>query len=141
MCVARGTSRHGHICTLRIPKAVYRQTTGMGIIMKTLIAAATIASALTVTAPLAAATMAPHRSDMSCEEFLTLDNVTRPKVVYCAEGVKTKGKPNDAVIDITSIDQLVPIVVEQCRAEPHASLWDKLDTSWNILETTVRKHL
>lgn len=77
--------------------------------------AAMIASLLAVTMPLSAATATVHRSDMKCEEFLTLDNVTRPKIIYWAEGVKAAGKHKDAIIDVTSIDQLVPIVVEQCR--------------------------
>jgi hypothetical protein len=78
---------------------------------------------------------------MTCQEFLSLDDVTRPKVVYWAEGLNHRGKPEDAVVDVAETDRLVPVIVEQCRAAPKASFWKKLKTSWDHLEASVKKDL
>lgn len=88
-----------------------------------------------------AASAAQHPASMSCREFLSLDNVQRPKVVYWAEGLNHKGKPTDAAIDIVSTDQVVPMVVEQCTSAPKASFWNELEASWRRLEATVKSHL
>ena len=82
-----------------------------------------------------------HRSSMTCREFLSLDEVTRPKVVYWAEGLNHKGNPEDAVVDIDATDRLVPVLVDQCRVAPQASFWDKLKASWNHFEASLRDHL
>jgi len=63
---------------------------------------------------------------MTCEEFLTLAEVERPKVIYWAEGFNRKGKPEDAVFDVEATDRLVPIVVESCTKEPKESFWKKV---------------
>ena len=62
---------------------------------------------------------------MSCEEFLALDEVTRPKVVYWAEGFSRHGKPEGVVVDTEATDRVVPMLVESCQKEPKASFWKK----------------
>lgn len=86
-------------------------------------------------------TAAPMRGDMRCSDFMSLTEVQRPKVVYWAEGAKHKGRPQDAIIDVTSVDRVVPIIVEQCSAAPQASFWAKLDASWKKLEASVNHRL
>jgi len=63
---------------------------------------------------------------MMCEEFLSLDEVTRPKVVYWAEGYTKKGKPQDAVFDVEATERLVPTLVEVCQKEPKSSFMTKV---------------
>jgi len=63
---------------------------------------------------------------MMCEEFLSLDEVTRPKVVYWAEGYTKKGKPQDAVFDVEATERLVPTLVEVCQKEPKSSFMSKV---------------
>ncbi len=73
---------------------------------------------------------ATHKlAKMTCEEFLTLDDVAKPKVVYWAEGFNRKGKPVDAVIDIDSTDRLVPVLITECQKAPKHSFWQ-----------TIKKH-
>ena len=60
------------------------------------------------------------------EEFLSFDEVARPKLVYWAEGFNQKGKPEDAVFDVETTERLVPVLVEVCRKEPHESFWKKV---------------
>lgn len=63
---------------------------------------------------------------MTCEEFLELEEVVKPKVVYWAEGVNRKGKVEDATFDVETTDRLVPVIIEVCQKEPKASFWKKL---------------
>jgi hypothetical protein len=63
---------------------------------------------------------------MTCEEFVALDDVVKPKVVYWAEGYNKKGKPTDSVVDVDETDRLVPMIVEECKETPKLSFWEKL---------------
>jgi acid stress chaperone HdeA len=65
-------------------------------------------------------------TELTCEEFLSYDEVTRPQIVYWSEGLTGKGKPEDAVIDIDRINSLVPVVVEDCTKDPKSSYWQKI---------------
>jgi acid stress chaperone HdeA len=64
--------------------------------------------------------------ELTCEEFLSYDEVTRPQIVYWSEGLNGKGKPDSAVIDVERTNSLVPVLVEDCRQEPKTSYWTKL---------------
>ncbi len=83
----------------------------------------------------------PYRGDLTCRDFLSLDTTHRPNIVYWVQGINNKGKPEDAVVDIASTEKVIPIVVEQCRADPMASFWTKLDASWRQFEASVKSHL
>jgi hypothetical protein len=63
---------------------------------------------------------------MTCEEFVALDDVVKPKVVFWAEGSNKKGKPMDPVIDVFETDKLVPVLVTECKETPKLSLWEKI---------------
>jgi hypothetical protein len=63
---------------------------------------------------------------ITCQEFLAYDEVTRPQIVYWSEGLNRKGKPKDAVIDIDRINNLVPVLVDDCTKEPQSSYWQKM---------------
>jgi len=78
----------------------------------------------TMTSPVLAATHKPAK--MTCEEFLMLDDMVKPKVVYWAEGFNRKGKPVDAVVDIDATDKLVPVLVTECQKTPKATFWQKI---------------
>lgn len=62
---------------------------------------------------------------MTCEEFVMLEDVARPKLVYWAEGYNRKGKPEEATFDIEATDRLVPVLVEICKQAPKESFWKK----------------
>jgi hypothetical protein len=78
----------------------------------------------TMITPVLAATHKPAK--MTCEEFVALDDMVKPKVVYWAEGFNRKGKPVDAVVDIDATDKVVPILVDECQKTPKASFWQKI---------------
>lgn len=77
-------------------------------------------------APIAKTTAAAKPTKMTCEAFIALDEVSRPKVVYWAEGFNSNGKPDDAVFDVESTEHLVPVLVEECKAAPKESFWKKV---------------
>ncbi|MET0499405.1 MAG: HdeA/HdeB family chaperone [Steroidobacteraceae bacterium] len=66
------------------------------------------------------------RASMSCAEFVTLDDIVQPKVVYWAEGYSKKGRPIDAVVDVVETDTLVPMLVSECKATPKLTFWEKI---------------
>ena len=78
----------------------------------------------TMATPVLAATHKPAK--MTCEEFVSLDDAVKPKVVYWTEGFNHKGKPVDAIVDIDSTDKLIPVLVTECQKTPKASFWQKL---------------
>jgi len=59
---------------------------------------------------------------MTCKEFLALDEEVKPKVVYWVEGFDKKGKPDQVIFDIASIDHYYPVLVEECTASPNNNL-------------------
>jgi hypothetical protein len=63
---------------------------------------------------------------MSCEDFLALDDVTQPQVVYWSEGLTRSGKPEDAVFDVERTNRLVPVLIEDCTKEPKAAYLPKV---------------
>ena len=63
---------------------------------------------------------------MTCEDFVALDEIARPKVVYFVEGFNRNGKPEDAVIDFDQTDRLVPMVYEECKNNPKHTVLSKV---------------
>jgi len=72
----------------------------------------------------------PHKAitplKMTCRDFVELDEVTQPQVVYWSEGYTKKGKPQSATIDMDMTNQLMPVLVQDCTKEPQASFWSKV---------------
>lgn len=62
---------------------------------------------------------------MTCKDFVALDDVQKPKVVYWVEGYSKKGKPVDSVVDFDETDKLIPILVTECKETPKLTLWQK----------------
>ena len=79
-----------------------------------------------MTSTVLGATPTHKPAKMTCEEYVMLDDVVKPKVVYWAEGFNKKGKAEDAVVDIAATDKLVPILVDECQESPKASFWEKI---------------
>jgi hypothetical protein len=69
---------------------------------------------------------APAPAKMTCQEFVALEEVVKPKVVYWAEGFNKDGGVADAVVDIDATDRLVPVLVKECTEAPKLTLWQKI---------------
>ena len=78
----------------------------------------------TMISPVMAATHIPTK--LTCEEFVALDDVVKPKVVYWSEGFNKKGKPVDAVVNVEETDKLIPVLITECQEAPKESFWEKI---------------
>ena len=65
-------------------------------------------------------------ANMTCEDFLALDEVYQPRVVYWTEGFSRNGRPEDAIIDFTGNDRLLPKLIEECTKNPKHLLSNKI---------------
>lgn len=68
----------------------------------------------------------PAPGMVTCTEFVTYDDVTKPKVVYWAEGFNKDGDATAAEVDIDATDRLLPTLVEDCKATPKLTLWQRI---------------
>jgi len=93
---------------------------------KTIFILSSVLLATTMTSPVTAATAKHKPAEMTCEQFLELDDVVKPKVVYWNEGFMYKGKPVDPIVDIEETDRLIPILITECQKTPKVHLKEKI---------------
>jgi hypothetical protein len=112
---------------------------GFGLVLARAAIADTPAPVSTAQAPLAtgkavAPATKPAKSiqpmEMTCEEFLSYDEITRPQIVFLSEGLNGNGKPGHAVFDIERTNSLVPVLIEDCQREPKTSYWQKMKSEF-----------
>ncbi|CDZ76206.1 putative acid stress chaperone HdeA precursor [Legionella massiliensis] len=72
------------------------------------------------------ATKAKQANRMTCEEFLALDEVYRPKVIYWTAGKVKKGNTEDINVLISGTEKLVPEIIEECKKNPKESFWQRV---------------
>jgi hypothetical protein len=74
------------------------------------------------------AASAPKPTTMTCQEFVSLEDVAQPRLVYWAEGFDRDrdGGVADSVVDIDETDRLVPVLVKECKETPKLTFWQKL---------------
>ncbi len=75
-----------------------------------------------MTSPALAATYKP--SQMTCEDFLQIDDIVKPKLVYFAEGNNKGSHPGEFKVE--EIDHIIPILIEDCHKTPKANLVKKM---------------
>ena len=63
----------------------------------------------------------PIRQQLTCNEFLRIDDGVKPEIVYWFATRGDQGKGN-AVIGVDETDGMVPALVEHCKGTPAASL-------------------
>jgi hypothetical protein len=68
--------------------------------------------------------------EMTCEEFLSYDEITRPKIGFLSEGLNGKGKSDHSVFDIERTNSLVPVLIQECQREPKTSYWQKMKSAF-----------
>jgi hypothetical protein len=67
----------------------------------------------------AKAAVSGHKAgEMTCEDFLALGDVERPKAAYWIEGYNRSGKLTDSFIDVDETDKMVPVLVSDCTKNP-----------------------
>lgn len=63
---------------------------------------------------------------MTCEEFIRLDEMTRPKLVYWFDGFDSHGKQVVEDVNFNRNDRLIPVLVEECTKNPKHLLAKKI---------------
>ena len=69
---------------------------------------------------------APKPTSMTCQDFVALEDVAQPRVVYWSQGFNKDAGAADAVVDIDGTDRLVPVLVQECKATPKLTFWQKI---------------
>lgn len=64
---------------------------------------------------------------MTCKEFVEMEEVSRPKLVYWFDGFDRKGRMKESV-DFVETDRLVPLLIEECTKNPNHLLATKIKT-------------
>lgn len=60
--------------------------------------------------------------EVSCRGFMGLEDKFKPEAVAYAIGYNKAKRPDDAVVDVTGVNSLVPVVVSTCVTTPAAPL-------------------
>lgn len=63
---------------------------------------------------------------VTCREFLALQDRFQPQAISYAIGYDKARKPEDAVLDVSGIARLVPVVQKTCRTTPQLSLLQRI---------------
>ena len=63
---------------------------------------------------------------MTCADFLRLDDAAKPELVYWAAIHARRGRLGTDVIDVGDTDSVVPLLIEQCKGAPRESFWRKV---------------
>jgi acid stress chaperone HdeA len=74
---------------------------------------------------------------MTCEDFLAVDDTFKPKVVYYAVAYAKGGKPEAAIIDVEGTEKITPLLIEECKAKPKESFWQKVKAEVTKLKKDV----
>lgn len=63
---------------------------------------------------------------VTCREFLALQDRFQPQVVSYAVGYDKARKPEDAILDVSGISRIVPVVQKSCRTAPEQPLIQRI---------------
>ena len=93
-----------------------------------------IATAVVATTLFASSTVAFGQSStskkavekMTCEDFVALEDSSKPDAINWAVAYGEDGKPESAGVNIEGIEQIVPVVIEACQKTPKESFWQKV---------------
>lgn len=66
--------------------------------------------------------------DVSCQDFLGLDDRLKPQAVSYVIGVNKAKDPTAKVVDVSAVHKLVPVIVSTCRSRPEGALADTVST-------------
>ena len=74
-------------------------------------------------------------ASVTCEEFNALDETFKPTIVAWAAGYRQgEKKPDVVALDVRGIEQITPVVVDECKKAPTTSFWSRV-------EAELKKHL
>ncbi|MBS0848253.1 acid-activated periplasmic chaperone HdeA [Citrobacter sp. JGM124] len=97
-----------------------------------------IFTATLLSAPLAQAE-APNKviGDWTCEDFVALQETSRPVAVSYANALNHKDKPDSAVLNVKDIETVTPVIYQACSQKPQQSFTTVVHQEWD----KFKKHL
>ncbi len=63
---------------------------------------------------------------MTCADFLLVDDAAKPVMVYWAATRDQVGRPESDLVDVDDTDRIVPLLVEKCKETPRQLFWHKV---------------
>jgi hypothetical protein len=72
-------------------------------------------------APAALAAKTAQASAWKCKEFVVIEDQQQPRIFYWADSHARGGAPDNPTVGVERSDQLVPIVMEDCRNQSVAN--------------------
>ena len=72
----------------------------------------------------------------SCNDYLAMDDVVKPKFIYYTVGYSKRGKPTSATFDVVDVDKIMPVIDEYCRVHLTASAYQKVMAESKASEKT-----
>ncbi|MEO8008697.1 MAG: HdeA/HdeB family chaperone [Betaproteobacteria bacterium] len=89
---------------------------------------ALLALSILAVAPAAFAAKTPKLSEWKCKDFIVMDDEYKPKVLYWASSHAHPGweSPEHATLEIDRVEKMIPMVIEECQAEPEANFYSKV---------------
>lgn len=73
----------------------------------------------------------------TCEDFVALQETSRPVAVSYASALHHKGKPEEAVLNVKDIETITPEIYQACSKNPQHSFSDAVRQEWD----KFKKHL
>lgn len=69
-------------------------------------------------------------AQMTCEDFLGLEEDFQPKAVYWAVAYGSKGQPEAEAMEVDGVETVTPFVIQECQKAPKESFWQKVKAEW-----------
>lgn len=77
---------------------------------------------------------------MTCAEFVALEDVYKPAIVYWATGVDKLGVRETEQLTVDTAHPVAAEVAEACKATPHVKIADKVSQLAKKGELSIYKH-
>lgn len=65
-------------------------------------------------------------TQITCKDYLEMDEVIKPKFIYYAVGQSKSGKPEVVDFDVVGVDQVQPVLDQYCRDNLTSSAYKKV---------------
>jgi acid stress chaperone HdeA len=87
--------------------------------------------------PVAAEASKKPVTNWTCDDFLSIDDVFRPKVVYAATPHVKTSKPKD-VIDTDETEKVIPVIIAECEKARQSAFLRELEGAWAKVEADTK---
>lgn len=89
----------------------------------------------TATSAIAAAKPAPAKKveDITCHDFIAMQDQFKPQAVSYAIGYNKAKHPDVETVDVSGVERDVPVIISSCKERPAETLMQRIRALWNRL--------